>query len=71
MKIKFFVACNSLKFNIFELETFSFNLYVYYLIRAFTVSTRAFNLTTCAFSVPTRATHAFSLLTHGFELITR
>ena len=52
----------------FELEIFSFNLYVYYLTRGLIAST-------CAFNLPTRnlnlATRAFSLLTGGFELVTR
>ena len=47
---------------------FSFNSYVYYLIRGFVTSTRAFNLPTHAFNL---ATHAFSYLTRGFELVTR
>ena len=57
-----------MKFNIFELGIFSFNLCFYYLIRAFTASTRAFNLLTRAFNFATRA---FSPLTRGFELVTR
>ena len=56
-------------------EIFSFNSYVYYLTRAFSLLTRGFNLLTRAFNLPTRvfklATHASSLLTRGFELITR
>ena len=58
----------------FELEIFSFNSYVYYLIRGFIASTRAanllihaFNLTTCAFNLATRTS---SLLPRGFELVT-
>ena len=47
---------------------FSFNSYVYYLIRGFVTSTRAFNLPTHAFNL---ATHAFSYLTRAFELVTR
>ena len=46
---------------------FSFNLYIYYLTRAFNLLTRAFNLPTRVFNLATRA---FSLLTHGFELVT-
>ena len=57
-----------MKLNIFELETFSFNSYVYYLTRGFIASTHAFNFLTRAFSVPTRA---FNLPTRGFELATR
>ena len=38
-----------MKFNIFELGIFSFNSYVYNLIRGFIASTRAFNLRTRAF----------------------
>ena len=55
-----------MKFNIFELEFFSFNSYIYYLTRGFIASTDAFNLLTCAFNLPTRV---FSLLTRGFELV--
>ena len=44
-----------------DLETFSFNSYIYYLTRAFNLLTRAFNLLTRAFSLPTG----------GFELVTR
>ena len=64
-----------MKFNIFELGIFSFNLCFYYLIRGFTASTRAFNLLTRAFNLATRAfsplTRGFELITHGFELVTR
>ena len=59
----------------FELEIFSFNLYVYYLTHGLIASTCAFNLLLRAFNLPTRnlnlATRAFSLLTGGFELVTR
>ena len=58
----------------FKLGIFSFNSYVYYLIRGFIASTCAFNLLTRAFNLPTRAfnlaTRAFILLTRGFELVT-
>ena len=57
-----------MKFNIFELGTFSFNSYVYYLTRGFITSTRAFNLATRAFSLLTRE---FELVTREFELVTR
>ena len=64
-----------MKFNIFELEVFSFNSWVYYLTHGFIASTCSFNLLTCAFNLATRgfnlATRAFSLLTRGFELVTR
>ena len=56
------------KFNIFALGIFSFNLYVYYLTRGFIASTRAFNFLTRAFNLITRV---FSLLARGFELVTR
>ena len=65
MKIKIFVAR---KIQCFEIGVFSFNSYVYYLIRGFIDSTRAFNLPTRAFNLATRA---FSLLTRAFELVTR
>ena len=64
MKIKLFVAR---EIQYFELGIFSFNLYVYYLIRGFIASTRAFNLPTRAFSLLTRG---FELVTCGFELVT-
>ena len=68
MKIKIFVT---FEIQYFELETFSFNSYVYYLSRDFFASTRAFNLQTRAFNLRTRAfnlrTRAFSLLTRGFN----
>ena len=71
MKIKLFVAR---EIQYFELGIFSFNSYVYYLIRGFIASTRAanllihaFNFTTCAFNLATRTS---SLLTRGFELVT-
>ena len=57
-----------MKFNIFELGTFSFNSYVYYLTGRFITSSRTFNLLTCAFNLATRA---FSLLARGFEPVTR
>ena len=64
-----------MKFNIFELEVFSFNSWVYYLTHGFIASTCSFNLLTCAFDLATSgfnlATRAFSLLTRGFELVTR
>ena len=44
-----------MKFNIFQLRIFSFNLCVYYLTRGFIASTRAFNLLTRAFNLATRA----------------
>ena len=65
MKIKFFVAR---EIQYFEIGIFSFNWYVYYLIRGFIAPTCAFNLPTRAFNLATRA---FSLLTRGFELVTR
>ena len=65
MKIKLFVAR---EIQYFELGTFSFNSYVYYLTRAFNLPTRAFNLSTHAFNLATRD---FSLLTREFELVTR
>ena len=79
MKIKLFVPR---EIQYFELGTFSFNSYVYYLTRGFIASTPTFNLPTRAFNLPTRAfnlatraynlpIHAFSLLTRGFELVTR
>ena len=72
MKIKLFVAR---EIQYFELWSFSFNSYIYYLTRAFNLQTRAFNLATRAFNLATRAfnfaTCAFSLLTHRFELVTR
>ena len=64
MKIKLFGA-HEIKY--FELGIFSFNLYVYFLIRGFIVSTCAINLPTRAFNLATRA---FSVLTRGFELVT-
>ena len=66
-RIVSFDTVKSVKFNIFELGIFSFNLYVYYLTRGFLASTRAFYLLTRAFNLATRA---FSLLTRGFELVT-
>ena len=71
-----------MKFNIFELGIFPYNLYVYYQTRGFIASARAVNLATRAFNFPTRAfsvstrafnigTRAFRLLTRGFELVTR
>ena len=79
MKIKLFVAR---EIQYFELGIFSFNSYVYYLIRGSIASTRAFNLSNRAFSLPTcafnLATCTFSVLsrepklvTRGFELATR
>ena len=72
MKIKIFVAH---EIQYFEIGTFSFNSYVYYLTRGFIALTRAFNLLTRAFNLSARAfnlaTRAFSLLTRGFELVTR
>ena len=65
MKIRLFLAR---EIQYFELGTFSFNLYVYYLTCGFIASTRAFNLATCAFSLLTRE---FELLTREFELVTR
>ena len=65
MKIKFFVAR---EIQYLEIGIFSFNWYVYYLIRGFIAPTCAFNLPTRAFNLVTRA---FSLLTRGFELVTR
>ena len=57
-----------MKFNIFELEIFSFNSFDYYLTCGFIASTRAFtrafNLPTRAFSVPARA---FNLATRAFN----
>ena len=78
MKIKLFVA---LAIQYFELRTFSFNSYVYYVTCGFIASTRAFKLLNCAFNLlnrafnlPTRAfnlaTCAFNLRIRGFELIT-
>ena len=67
-RIVSFDTVKSVKFNIFELGIFSFNLYVYYLTRGFLVSTRAFYLLTRAFSLLTRG---FELLTYGSELVTR
>ena len=71
MKVNLFVAC---EIQYFELRTFSFNLYVYYLTRGFIASVRAFNLLTCAFNLPTRAfslsTRAFILAIRGFSLLT-
>ena len=52
MKVKLFVA---LEIQYFELRIFSFNSYVYYVIRGFIASTRAFNLATRAFNLATRA----------------
>ena len=71
-----------MKFNIFELGIFSFNLYVYYLTFDFIASTCVFNLVTRAFNLPTRAlnlairfnfslTRGFQLVTRGSELVTR
>ena len=60
MKIKLIVTR---EIQYFELEIFSFNLYVYYLIRGFIASNRAFSLPTCAFNPDTRA---FSGLTRTF-----
>ena len=65
MKIKLFVAR---EIQYFELGSFSFNSYVYYLIRGFIASTRACNLLTRDFNLATRT---FSLLIHGFELVAR
>ena len=65
MKIKLFVAR---EIQYFELGSFSFNSYIYYLTSGFIASTRAFNLATRAFNLATRA---FSLLTRGIELVTR
>ena len=65
MKIKLFVAH---EIEYFELRISSFNSYVYYLTRGFSVSTHVFNLLTRAFNLSARA---FSLLTRGFELVTR
>ena len=65
MKITLFVAR---EIQYFELGSFSFSSYVYYLTCGFIASTRAFNLLTRAFNLATRA---FSLLTRGFELVTR
>ena len=56
-----------MKFNIFELGIFSFNLHVYYLTRGFIASTSAFNLLTRAFNLATRG---FQLVTRGFQLVT-
>ena len=58
MKIKIFVAR---EIQYFEIGIFSFNSYVYYLSRAFSLATRAFSL----------LTHGFELVTRGFELVTR
>ena len=70
-KLKPFVT---LKISRFELRIFSFNSYVYYLIRGFIASTHAFNLPTRAFNFPDRAfillTRAFNLLTLSYELVT-
>ena len=67
MKIKLFVA---FEIQYFELRTFSFNSYVYYVIRGFIASTRAFNLLNHAFNLPARAfnlpTRAFNLRIRGF-----
>ena len=72
MKIELLVAR---EIQYFELKTFSFNSYVYYLTRGFSDSTCAFNLLTRAFNLVTRAfsflTRAFKLVTREFELITR
>ena len=57
-----------MKFNIFKLGIFPFNLCVYYLTRGFIASIRAFNLPASAFNLATRA---FILLTREFELVTR
>ena len=70
IKIKLFAA---LEIQCFELGTFSFNSYVYYvtrgfIARAFNLLTRAVNLPSCAFNL---ATCAFSLLTRRFEHVTR
>ena len=71
MKIKLFVTC---EIQYFELRTFSFNSYVYYLTRGFIASTRAFNLLTRTFNLPNcafnYATRAFRVPTRGFELVT-
>ena len=64
MKIKLFVAR---EIQYFELGSFSFNSYIYYLTSGFIASTRAFNLATRAFSLLTRG---IELVTRGFELIT-
>ena len=64
MKIKLFVTC---EIQYFELRTFSFNSYVYYLTRGFIASAPAFNLLTRAFCVPTCA---FNLATRAFSLLT-
>ena len=72
MKIKLFVTCET---QYFELGIFSFNSYVYYLIRDFITSTRALNLLTRTFDLPTRAfnlsTRAFNHATRAFRLPTR
>ena len=64
-----------MRFNIFELRSFSFNSVCLLLTRGFTASTCAFNLLTRAFNLPTRAfnlaTRAFNLATRGFSLLTR
>ena len=65
MKIKIFVAR---EIQYFELGSFSFNSYVYYLTCGFIASTRAFNLAARAFSL---LTHEFELVTREFELVTR
>ena len=65
MKIKLFVA---LEIQYFELRIFSFNSYVYYVIRGFIASTRAFNLLTRAFNLSTRA---FNLPTRAFNTPTQ
>ena len=67
-RIVSFDNCKIVKFNIFELGIFSFNLYVYYLTRDFIASTRAFNLVTRAFSF---LTQGFQLVTRGSELVSR
>ena len=63
-----------MKFNIFEIGLFSFNLYVYCLTRGFIAPTRDFNLPTRAFNLATRAyslqTREVELVTRGFELLT-
>ena len=64
-----------MKFIIFEIGFFSFNLHVYYLTLGFIASYCAFNLLTRTFNLPTRGfellTLGFELVTHGFELVTR
>ena len=57
-----------MKFNIFQLGIFSFNSYVYYLTRAFSLLTRGFELVNRGFELVTRE---FELVTRGFELVTR